>query len=69
MPKLSAKLMVSHGPRSHGRGLLVRSILSLAFLNNYKQSAGLEDGAAVFRFLWLPTVQFTSLVVCMHECD
>lgn len=41
----------------------------VGILNNCKQSAGLQDGAAVFRFLWLPTVQFTSLVVCMHECD
>jgi len=37
MPKLSAKLMVSQGPRSHVRELLVRNMLSLVFLNNYKK--------------------------------
>jgi hypothetical protein len=37
MPKLSAKLMVSPGPRSRGRGLLVRNILVLVFSSNYKK--------------------------------
>jgi len=68
MPKLSAKLMVSHGPRSHGRGLLVRNILLLVFLNNYKQTAGLHDGVAVFR-LFMASHNTVPLVVCMHECD
>jgi hypothetical protein len=65
MPKLSAKLMVSRGPRSHGRGLLVRNIPFLVFSNNYKQTAGLQDAAAVFR-LFVASHNPVYILICMH---
>jgi hypothetical protein len=57
--------MVSHGPRSHGRGLLVRYILLLVFLNNYKQTAGLQDGAVVFR-LFMAFHNTVYILSCVH---
>jgi len=65
MPKLSAKLMVSQGPRSHGRGLLVRNILLLVFLNNFEQIAGLQDGATVFR-LCMASHNPVYILICVH---